>query len=153
VVPWLAGLCVAAWLLPRAYAAPLTPDDVVRAALARDADAIAARGDVVVAGSERRAVGTFLDNPQVQVGVSPLGDLTFVQAQQPLSLSGEGWFARREARLGLAAAEAGAGRATLRVAAEARVAWARAATAAERAGIALDALDQAGSLRAAVVAR
>lgn len=136
-----------------ALAAPLTADDVVRAALDHHPDLVAAQAGILAARGERQAVGTFLENPEVQVGLPAVGDLTSLQVVQPLSITGEGWFARREARFGLDAAVATAGRAELVLAADARLAWADAVVAERRAALADEALALATRFRSAVDAR
>lgn len=130
-----------------ALAGPVTPEDVVAAALRSDPRCAEAAADVAAARGERRAVSTLLSNPEVQVGASALGDLTWVQAQQPLSLSGEGWYARAAAREAVAAAEAREERVRYVVAADARWRWAEAAAAAVRADGATEAAGLATRLR------
>jgi outer membrane protein TolC len=131
-----------------ALAAPLSPGEAARLALAHDPRVARAAAAVEAAAGERREVATFLANPEAQVGWSVVGDLTFVQAQQPVSLAGEGWHARRSAAAWLAEGEAGARRAALVVAADARATWARAAAAERRAVFTDEAAALAGELRA-----
>ena len=133
--------------------AALTADDVVREALLHHPEAVAARAAIPAAEGERRAVSTFLANPEMQAGFSPLGDLTFVQLQQPISLGGEGWAARREAAAGVESAEAWSRRVDVLVAADARVAWVESAAAARRRSLAAEALELASTFRAAIEAR
>lgn len=134
-----------------AVAAPLTADEVVRYALVHDPGAVAAHAEVAVADAERRSVGLLSANPRVEARVS--SDAVDVQAVQPLSLTGEGWSARRAASLDAAAATAAARRADLVIAAEVRSAWMHAAVADRRAALAEELLDLAGSLRLTVEAR
>jgi outer membrane protein, heavy metal efflux system len=134
-----------------AWAAPLSPDDVVRSALSRHPDAVASASAVSAADAGRRAIGLFLDDPQASVAFAG-GELQG-SLVQPLSVTGEGWHARSAARAGLDAAQDGARRARLRVAAEARAAYAWAVTTREGWRLADEALQQATGLRAAVEAR
>lgn len=136
-----------------ALAAPLTADDIVRYTLEHHPEILAAEGDVDVAAAERRQAAVFLYNPEVQGGVAVIGDLVQGQVTQPLSITGEGWYARRGATLGREAAEATARRTTFRIVAEARTAWARAVLAERRSTIAEEALALAQQLRAATEAR
>ncbi|MFM2163121.1 MAG: hypothetical protein RLZZ383_2633, partial [Pseudomonadota bacterium] len=78
---------------------------------------------------------------------------TFVQIQQPFSLGGEGWAARREATATLEGAEAWARRVDVVVAANARLAWLECASAAHRRALAAEALTLASTFRVAVEAR
>jgi outer membrane protein TolC len=130
-----------------AAAAPVVPEDVVRAALARDPRVQVAAADLQGAEGERRQVSVFLQNPEVQVGTSVTGDLTFLQAQQPVSVSGEGWYARRAARAGVATEEAALRRVELEVAADARLAFAEASASALRVAWTDEAVTLATDLR------
>ena len=134
-------------------AAPLTADDIVRYTLEHHPEILGARGDVAVAAAERRQAAVFLQNPELSGGVAVVGDLVQGQVTQPLSLTGEGWHARRGAALTREAAEATERRTTFRVVAEARTAWVRAVLAQRGALIAEEASVLAGQLRAATEAR
>ncbi len=136
-----------------AWAAPLTADDVVRSALARHPDAVASAAAVPAAEARRREVGTFLENPEASVGVAVAGGLFQGTLNQPISLTGEGWYARSAATAGIDAAEGDARRTDLRVAAEARATYAWAVTTRERWQLADEAMQQATRLREAVEAR
>jgi hypothetical protein len=103
----------------RAWTSPLLADDVVRYAVEHHPEAVAARGAVTTAAGDRRDVATWVDNPEVEVGVAAVGDLIQGALIQPMSLTGEGWHARRAARSAEAAATADARRSTFVVAAEA----------------------------------
>lgn len=133
-----------------AWAAPLTADDVVRHALEHHPDLVAAHGAVGTASGYRRDVSVLLDNPEAEVGVAVLGDLLQGGVTQPLSLTGEGWHARRAARGAVEAAAAHARRSTFVLAAEARAAYVRARAAEERARLGDEAFAQASRLRAAL---
>jgi transposase len=133
-----------------ALAAPLTPEEVVAAALARAPELVAAETAVDTARGERRQAATFLENPQVQVGRSVDGELTQAQATRSLSLFGEGHFARRAAGLRVEASEAAALRQRLVTAAEARALYVDAVVARQQAIVARDAYELSKGLRAAV---
>jgi cobalt-zinc-cadmium efflux system outer membrane protein len=135
-----------------AWAAPLTADDVVRSALARHPDAVASAAAVPAAEARRREVGTFLENPEASVGVAVAGGLFQGTLNQPISLTGEGWYARSAATAGIDAAEGDARRTDLRVAAEARATYAWAVTTRERWQLADEAMRQSTRLREAVEA-
>ncbi len=136
-----------------AWAAPLAADDVVRSALSRHPDAVASASAVSTAEARRHEVGTFLANPEASVGVAVAGGLVQGTLNQPLSLSGEGWHARRAASAGIDAATGDARRTDLRVAAEARATYAWAVTTRERWSLADEAMQQATRQRQAVEAR
>ncbi len=136
-----------------AWAAPLTADDVVRSALARHPDAVASSSAVPAAEARRREVGTFLENPEASIGVAVAGGLFQGTLNQPISISGEGWHARSAATAGIDAAEGDTRRTDLRVAAEARAAYAWAVTTRERWQLADEAMRQSTRLREAVEAR
>ncbi len=143
------ALALGLWPGP-AWAAPLTADDVVRYCLEHHPDLVAARGAVGAAGGYRRDVAFFVDNPDVELGVAAVGDLVQGAVTQPLSLTGEGWHARRAARGAGTAATADERRATFVLATDARAAYVRARAADERARLADEGLAQAGRLRAAL---
>lgn len=134
-----------------ALAAPLTADDVVRYTLDHHPRILAAEGDVAVADAERRQVSVFLHNPELSGG--GVGDGVEAELTQPLSLTGEGWHARRGATLTREAAEANARRTRFVVVAETRTTWVHAVLAERRLVIAEQALALAGQLRAATETR
>ena len=136
-----------------AWATPLSADEVVRSALSRHPDAVASASAVPAAEARRREVGTFLENPEASVGVAVDGGLVQGTLNQPISITGEGWHARRAATAGIDAAEADARRTDLRVAAEARATYAWAVTTRERWQLADEAMQQSTHLRQAVEAR
>ncbi len=141
-------------LLPTsAWATPLSADDVVRSALSRHPDAVTSASAVPAAEARRREVGTFLANPEASVGVTVDGGLVQGSLNQPISITGEGWHARRAATAGVDAAEGDARRTDLRVAAEARATYAWAVTTRERWQLADEAMRQSTHLRQAVEAR
>jgi outer membrane protein TolC len=130
--------------------AVLTVEEVIRAALARAPETVQAGSDVLAATGERQEVATLLNNPEVQVGVGALGSRVQGTLNQPFSLAGEGWHARRAAVAGIDEADANAARAGLIVAAQARASYARAITARLRWALLDEALAQAGRMRGAV---
>jgi cobalt-zinc-cadmium efflux system outer membrane protein len=130
--------------------APLTADEVVRHALSHHPEAAAAHAAIEVARAERRSVGLWSANPSVEAQLG--ADYVYAQGTQPLSLTGEGWSARRAASLEAEAATSSARRADLVVAAAAREAWARAAAADRQAALAEELLALAGRLRQIVEA-
>jgi outer membrane protein TolC len=136
-----------------AWASPLSADDVVRTALSRHPDAVASASAVPAAEARRREVGTFLENPEVSVGVAVVGGLGQGTLNQPISVTGEGWHARRAASAGIDAAEGNSRRTDLRVAAEARASYAWAITTRERWELADEAMRQSTRLSEAVEAR
>lgn len=136
-----------------AWATPLTADDVVRSALARHPDAVASASAVSAAEARRREVGTFLENPEASVGLAGVGGLVQGTLNQPISITGEGWYARRAATAGIDAAEGDARRTGLIVAAAARASYAWAVTTRERWQLADEAMQQSTRLREAVEAR
>jgi len=96
----------------------------------------------------------FLENPEFSGGIAVAGgSLMEGSLVQPISLSGEGWHARKSAAAGIDAADAEARRTSLRVAAEARASYAWAVTTRERWQLADEAMRQASRLREAVEAR
>ncbi len=140
-------------LLPSgaASAAPLSPDDAVRAALQHDPTLGRAEADLLAARGALRASSGPRQNPHVEARAS--GSYLEVEAVQPLSITGEGFAAARSARADRDAAELSLGRARLETAARARLAWADAAVASGRARLSSQALDLATRLREATEAR
>lgn len=139
------------FVMGAALAAPLTVDDVVRRALESSPSAIAAEAEIEALRGLRRSRSIFLQNPVVEIEVHG-GDLNG-EAIQPLSLTGEGWAARREARALTEAADASRARTRLEVAADARLMWAGAVLASERDAAARSSLELATRLRTAVEQR
>ena len=130
--------------------APLTPDDVVTAALANDVPLHAAEADAVAARGRIAQSSTLLDNPEFEARVAPLGGGFEVAASQDLSSVGEASAGRREGRASLAAAAARLTRARLVAAAGARDAYAEASAATELAIVAEEGWTLATRLRGAV---
>lgn len=147
-----AWLAVLAWASP-AWAAPLTPDDVVRSALERDPSYLSALADVSAARGELRAATFLRANPSVSGEYSLTSDRLAASVEQPVSLTGEGIATRAAAAKRLEAAELAAHRAALVTATEARKALADAIAAEARADIAAEALDEATARRKAIEAR
>jgi outer membrane protein TolC len=150
MLAFLAAVVAHGWANPDAA---LNADDVVRQALLRHPDLVAARGDVAAATGRREQLSVFIENPEISVGVAVAGGLVQGTVNQPLSITGEGWHARRWASAGFDAVDADARRVALRVAAEARVVYARAITTRERWELSAEALADATTLRTAVEAR
>lgn len=146
---WLAVL---AWASP-AWAAPLTPDDVVRSALERDPSYLSALAAVTAARGDLRAATFLRENPTLSGEYSLTSDQAAASFGQPVSLTGEGLAARAAASKRLEAAELAAHRAALVSATEARSALADAIAAEARADIAAEALDEATARRKAIEAR
>ncbi len=147
------GAAVALLLLftGAASAAPLSPDDAVRAALQHDPTLGHAEADLLAAKGALRASSGPRQNPHFEARAA--GSYLEVEAVQPLSLTGEGFAASRSARAERDAAELSLGRARLETAARARLAWADAAVASGRARLSSQALDLATRLREATEAR
>ncbi len=114
-----------------ATAAVLTPNEAVRAALANDPALAARKADVDAATGMRREATFFGRNPQVDVSTSNDGTRRTGSVVQPLSITGEGFFAARSAGAGLKAAKASAERARFETAATTRRAYVRAVLARE----------------------
>lgn len=143
------------WAAPPDSVRPqgLQVEEVLTWALEQHPDAVAARGAMAVADAQGREARTLQNNPELQAGLSVVGDLTFVQAQQPLSLGAESAFARSQARAEQERSAAEQRRAQLELAAQVRLSWAEAAAAQERLTLADEALRAARSVREAVVQR
>jgi outer membrane protein, heavy metal efflux system len=139
------------FVIGAALAAPLTVDDVVQRALESSPSAVAAEGEVEALRGLRRSRSIFLQNPVVEVEAQ--SGVVNGEAIQPLSLTGEGWAARREARELTDAAEASRDRTLLEIAADARLAWASAVLTSERDRAARNSLELATRLRTAIEER
>lgn len=139
------------FVIGAAWAAPLTVDDVVRRALESSPAAIAAEAELDALRGLRRSRSIFLQNPTLEI--EALQGSVSGEAIQPLSITGEGWAARSEARALTDAAEASRGRVRLELAAHARTAWAEAVIASSRAEAVRESLDLAARLRGAVEKR
>jgi len=136
-----------------AAAGPLSADDVVRMALSRHPLVAEASAEVTAAEGGVRAATFLRENPSLSVRVGADKTTREAELAQPLSLTGEGIFARQAATARLAAAEAGLGRARLVAAAEARHLWIAAVVAVEERELTRGALDLAIRRCAAVEAR
>ena len=119
------------FVIGAAWAAPLTVDDVVRRALESSPAAIAAEAELDTLRGLRRSRSILLQNPTLEI--EALQGSVSGEAIQPLSITGEGWAARSEARALTDAAEASRVRVRLELAAHARTAWAEAVIASSRA--------------------
>jgi len=149
---WVGWILLAALALlsanPAAQATPLTPDDVVQAALSapevQEADAA-----VATARALRGQSTLLLHNPQLNASLVA-GDRLELDVLQPLSLGGEGLATHRLAARSLESAEATALRTRLEVAAGARLAYADAVVAGRQLAIAASGAQLAERLTAAV---
>jgi outer membrane protein TolC len=139
--------------VPDGAAAPLTADDVVRAALTSSPDAVAAEAEVTAARGVQRSRSVFLANPEIEAQLALGNEGSAGELIQPLSVTGEGWFARRESALRKDAAESDLRHTRLAIAARARQAWADVVLAQRTAAISNEALALAGQVRQAVETR
>jgi outer membrane protein TolC len=128
----------------------LSPDDAVTAALTIHPEVREAEAELLLARGLRARSILFERNPQLSGATTPDGERANATLTQPLSLTGEGWHARRAAAWRIEAAEALRRRARLAAAAEARQAYVDAVVAGGRVRVAVDGVDLAGRLRAAV---
>ncbi len=131
-------------------AAPLSPDAAVAAALSVHPNVRAAEGELLLARGVRSQSTLLLHNPSLSGGVSFDGERANLGLSQPLSLSGEGWYARSASGARVEAAESLLTRAKLAAAAEVRLAYVEAVVAGGRVRVALEGVDLAASLRHAV---
>ena len=131
-------------------AVPLSPDQAVALALAVHPDLRAASAALHTAEGTRSASALFLGNPQASAWTTPDGARVELSASQPLSLTGEGWHARRAAGARVRSSEAALSRARRLAAAEVRLAYIDAAVAVGRAGVASEGAELAARLRFAV---
>lgn len=141
------------FLLGSAFAAPLSPDDAVAAALASNPDVARADAELSAAKGASRQSGFLRENPEIDAGYALVGDKIDVSIGQPLSISGEGLAAHKSARARVAAAEAGLTRTRLAVAAESRGAYIEAVVAHQGATLARQAFELAGRQLTATEAR
>jgi outer membrane protein TolC len=142
-----------AGVVPARAAELLSVDEVVRTAIGASPDVVAAESDVLSATGVRRSRSIFLENPQAEAELALDGSHAAAEIVQPLSLTGEGWFARSEARSLVGAAEASRDRTFVVVAARARLAWADAILAAEQAAITAEGRELATRVRTVVESR
>ncbi len=101
----------------------LPPDRAVALALTAHPDLRVAETAVSVQQAARSAAALFLFNPSATAWVTPDGSRAEAWVGQPLSLTGEGWHARRGARFSLDSATASLGRARRQMAASVRMAY------------------------------
>lgn len=129
----------------------LTPDEAVAASLIHHTQLRNADAALRSAQGERNEVSLFLNNPQVSASMSaPNGERASAQISQPLSLTGEGWYARGAASARVDAGQAWLDRSTLVAAAQVREAYIQAVVAGGRVRVAHDAVALSGRLRHAV---
>ncbi len=131
-------------------AAPLSPDAAVAAALSVHPLIRAAEGDLLLARGQRSQSGFLLHNPSLSGGVSVDGERVGLEVSQPLSLTGEGWYARSAFRERAASAESWLHHATLTASADVRQAYVDAVVASGRVRVAREGVELAASLRHAV---
>lgn len=141
------------FLLGAALAAPLSPDDVVAAALASNPDVARADAELTAARGTARQSSFLRENPEIDAGYAVVGDRIDVSIAQPLSLTGEGLADHKSARARVASADAGLTRTRLAVAAEARRAYIEAVVAHQGATLARQAFELASRQLAATEAR
>jgi cobalt-zinc-cadmium efflux system outer membrane protein len=141
------------WAITAAWAAPVATDELVARALQRDPDVTAAESELESARGARAAAGFFRANPELSASVGLGVPQAELSAMQPLSISGEGGAARRQADTRIASAEHALVRARLVGAAEARLALCDAIASSRDAALARAAVERARGLREAVEAQ
>jgi len=139
-----------AWAQPSDAVALLSPEAAVAAALAVHPDVRAAEAELLLARGLRSESAFLLANPQASAQTTFDGTRTSLGLTQPLSLSGEGWHARRSTSARVDATEAWLLRSRLLVAAETRIAYVDAVVAAGRVRVARDGVELASRMRRAV---
>lgn len=133
-------------LLSASLAWGFTPDQAVRQSLDVHPQLATAQGQLATAQAQRNQARGLRYNPQLQVwAASP--ERADMDASLPLSLSGEGWFARQAAGHQVRAGTESLRRTQLIVAAEVRRAYAQAAVAVGLVGVALEGQELAARLR------
>lgn len=130
--------------------ADLTPDRAVALALAASTEVRASEAALMAEEADRSASLLLLTNPKVQAWATPDGSRAELSATQPLSITGEGWHARRAARASVRSAEAALARARRVTAANARLSYIDAVVAIEQARVAQEGTELAERLRYAV---
>jgi len=128
----------------------LPPDRAVALAVAAHPDLRAAETVLSTAEASRSASALFLSNPSTDAWVTHDGSRAELGLGQPVSLTGEGWHARRGARFAVDASSATLDRARRRLAADVRLAYVDAVVAAGVVDVARDGSDLAGRLSFAV---
>ncbi len=137
--------------LPAAFAGEtFSVDSAVSAALSRSADVASARAEADTAKAQLRQDAVFLANPDVSASADVGGTKQSAELTQPISLTGEGWSARKADRATVEAAEATWTRTRVTVAADVRGAWAASVVATDRTRLARESLDLVVHLREAV---
>jgi len=135
-------------------AAPaLSPDRAVALSLTAHPDLRTTEVALSTAEASRSAAALFLSNPSVDAWTTPDAARADLGVSQPLSLTGEGWHARRGAARSADSARATLRRARRELAANVRLAYAEAVVAAGVVGVAREGLDLAGRLRFGVQRR
>jgi cobalt-zinc-cadmium efflux system outer membrane protein len=148
VLWFCSSLFVPAWAAPidGPSAGPLSPEDAVHAALQVHPAVLGAQSDLSYARGTRAESWMF--NPQVSASFDAARAL--VEFQQPLSVTGAGWHARRSASSSIDAAQARLQRARLVAAANTRAAYVQAVVAVGNVRVAKDGVELAARLRSAV---
>lgn len=129
---------------------PLPPDRAVTLALTAHPDLRAAEAALYTAEASRSAAALFLSNPSADAWVTSDGGRAELRIGQPVSLSGEGWHARRGARLSSEAAGAALDRTRRELAAAVRSAYVDAVVASGVVDVAQDGSELAARLSFAV---
>ena len=125
----------------------LSPDAAVAASLAVHSGIRQAEAELALARGIRSQSALFLNNPAVAGASSVDGARASASLMQPLSLTGEGWYARSASRARVDAGEAGLHRSRLIAAAETRRAYAHASGAVGKVRVALEGVELAARLR------
>lgn len=128
----------------------LPPDRAVALAIGAHPDLRAAEAALSTARASRSASFLFLSNPQAAAWTTLDGSRAEISVGQPLSLSGEGWHARRVARHSVDAANASLARRRRQLAATVRVAYVDAVVAVGVVHVAQEGSELAGRLSYAV---
>ncbi|MFK7930838.1 MAG: TolC family protein [Myxococcota bacterium] len=128
----------------------LSPDRAVALALTANPDLGAARAALSTAQASRSASSIFLANPSANAWITPNGDRAELNVSQPVSLTGEGWHARRGAAFTVDSAEASLGRTRRQLAGAVRGAYVDAVVASGVVGVAREGADLAARLSFAV---
>jgi len=128
----------------------LPPDRAVALAVAAHPDLRAAETALSTAEGSRSASALFLSNPSANAWATPDGSRAEFGVGQPLSLTGEGWHARRGARFSVDASSATLDRTRRQLAAAVRRAYVDAVVASGVVDVARDGSDLAGRLSFAV---
>lgn len=136
-----------------AFAEPLSADAAVSLGMSRHPLVVEAEARIVSAEGEVRSATFLRENPEISGRFAPDSSTGEAGLNQPLSLTGEGVFARQAALARREAADATSRRARLAAAADIRHAWVEAVVATQEARLAQGALDLASRRVAAAEAR